>query len=478
MNNLITNNQVENILENIDRSKAIMGEATILMKQAHEKHAQAKLLLDGTCSTYGAYMSREYDDDFQENKEGFLKSYEIHCDRRVWGQILEMANFEDLMDATEKAKFKTQISSMEVEPSLENIVATLQRLRNESGEMFSRGIATCFSKLDRRFKSHDGFKIGSRIIINRAFDLYSSSVNRGYITNTLRDIEKTFLILDGKPLHGHEIPKDDNEEPPICYDIVKDINDSQTSFDLCQAVIENDYFKIRIFKNGNVHIYFLRTDLVEQVNKILAEYYGENLGEAHSAREEDVFSDVGRVIKTARNFGFFPTPKDVIDRLINRFYVHKGDEITVLEPSAGTGNIAKELVKKGAIVDCVEIQTGLALELEEQGIYKNVFNMDFLKMDPQIHGKKYDYIYMNPPFDRGLDMEHIVHAMKFLKPGGILEAVMSASIEFRQDKKSIAFREMIKESDWQNGITDLPEGSFKEVGANVNTCIIRYRNKP
>jgi hypothetical protein len=77
---------------------------------------------------------------------------------------------------------------------------------------------------------------------------------------------------------------------------------------------------------------------------------------------------------------------------------------------------------------------------------------------------------MNPPFDRGRDIDHALHALKFLKPGARLHAVMSASTEFRQDAKATAFRVKVEKmgARW----TDLPAGSFAPA-TYVNAVILR-----
>jgi hypothetical protein len=79
---------------------------------------------------------------------------------------------------------------------------------------------------------------------------------------------------------------------------------------------------------------------------------------------------------------------------------------------------------------------------------------------------------MNPPFDMERDIDHVMRAMQFLAPDGILVAVMSAGTEFRETRKSIAFRTLVANlnGSWQ----DLPRGSFASVGTNVNTLIVRF----
>jgi 16S rRNA G1207 methylase RsmC len=85
----------------------------------------------------------------------------------------------------------------------------------------------------------------------------------------------------------------------------------------------------------------------------------------------------------------------------------------------------------------------LAAELEAEGIYSRVYNQDFLTFSPDVTGL-YDRVVMNPPFDRERDIDHVLHALKFLKEDGFLTAIVSAGTEFRETKKATAFREHMK----------------------------------
>lgn len=118
-------------------------------------------------------------------------------------------------------------------------------------------------------------------------------------------------------------------------------------------------------------------------------------------------------------------------------------------------------------MDCIEIQPHLANELAMSGKYRKVINADFLKVQPT---PIYDRVIMNPPFDRERDIDHVMHALKFLKEDGRLVAIMSAGTEFRETRKSIAFRNLMKSMGAR--FEDLPPGSFSSVGTNINTIVL------
>jgi len=87
----------------------------------------------------------------------------------------------------------------------------------------------------------------------------------------------------------------------------------------------------------------------------------------------------------------------------------------------------------------------------------------------------FDRICMNPAFGRQRDIDHVLHAWKFLKIGGRLVSVMSAGVTFRQDRKTLSFREFVSAND--GVIEHLPDDSFAESGTKVRTVVVSMRKK-
>lgn len=164
-----------------------------------------------------------------------------------------------------------------------------------------------------------------------------------------------------------------------------------------------------------------------------------------------------------KEFGFFPTPSHIVDRLIDMADLSEG--MLVLEPSAGDGAIAIPIKKLGYTVDCIEIQSTNVEKLVANGL--NVIHADFLQVEPK---PLYDRVIMNPPFTKQQDIDHVLHASKCLKKGGKLVAVMSASVLFRENKKTKEFRDFIEQHEGE--VTELDEGAFKESGTMVRTVVV------
>lgn len=168
----------------------------------------------------------------------------------------------------------------------------------------------------------------------------------------------------------------------------------------------------------------------------------------------------------AQEFGVFFSPPDVVDEIMQRADIRPG--MQVLEPSAGAGAIAHEAAVRGGLVDCVELLPRNVDDLRKSGLARSVTSGDFLEIEPG--ETRYDRVVMNPPFANRADVRHVLHALRFLAPGGRLVAVMSAGVTFRSDRLTIDFREEIERR--HGGIEKLPAQSFKLSGTGVETVIV------
>jgi len=165
-------------------------------------------------------------------------------------------------------------------------------------------------------------------------------------------------------------------------------------------------------------------------------------------------------------FSYYPTPPEVVELMLEYANIEKG--MTILEPSAGQGHILEFL--KDYDVTCGELYYKNREILEEKG-YKLAFE-NFLEY---VEARNlYDRIIMNPPFrglnnERHADIDHVVHAVGFLKPGGKLISVMFATVTFSPSKKAKEFREFV---DANGYFVELPKESFKKSGTLMPTVIV------
>ena len=172
------------------------------------------------------------------SREEYLRTARKLLDCEVWAWVIEHTRLEHLMDSEAKKKLLEQmryvperterdrqlITGAEVALGLPpvdvaTIYATIEHWHRESGTMFVRGVVKVFSDLDRRFRSHGGFKIGNRIILDRAFNESGHWSYSGYgqeIKDKLIDVERSLQDPRWRrrapwPLYQHH--RDDRQEP-------------------------------------------------------------------------------------------------------------------------------------------------------------------------------------------------------------------------------------------------------------------------
>jgi hypothetical protein len=137
------------------------------------------------------------------------------------------------------------------------------------------------------------------------------------------------------------------------------------------------------------------------------------------------------------NSDFYPTPEGVINTMM------MGENIigkTILEPSAGSGNIVRWLKNSGAgeVIACEKdkhLQKFLAGECQ-------LLAEDFLSVTAE-QVSHIDYIVMNPPFSEGI--RHIRHAFEIAPAGCTIVALCnSTNLEKTWNSEYVTFQELVK----------------------------------
>lgn len=142
------------------------------------------------------------------------------------------------------------------------------------------------------------------------------------------------------------------------------------------------------------------------------------------------------------NNEFYPTPQSFLEQIEIDFtdmWENLPEELTMLEPSAGKGDIAewfkkrasenyywrqqnkKQLYFSSADIDCIEIEPELRATLKGKSF--TVVHDNFLTFDTAKH---YDLVFMNPPFSDG--DRHLLRAINLQeKYGGVVVCILNAA---------------------------------------------------
>lgn len=161
------------------------------------------------------------------------------------------------------------------------------------------------------------------------------------------------------------------------------------------------------------------------------------------------------------NSGFYPTPKHLIDKMINHIDFNKINSI--LEPSAGKGDIIEVINKKMNYsngyynkehyfdIDAIEIDTNLQYILKGKNF--RVVHNDFLNYNTY---KKYDLIIMNPPFSEG--DKHLLKAIQMQEKGGQIVCLLNA--ETLKNPYSNSRKDLINKLNQYNADVEYIQNAF------------------
>lgn len=167
--------------------------------------------------------------------------------------------------------------------------------------------------------------------------------------------------------------------------------------------------------------------------------------------------------------GFFPTPKPIAKQAVELLEID--GQMTVLEPSAGKGDLAEALqsMHPNAKISVIEKWSKARDILALKGF--NVVGHDALS-----HFEKYDRVLMNPPFEKKQDIIHVMHAFKHnLKPNGRLVAIMGEGAFFRNHKLDADFRDFFEQHGVYNeSFKDAFKGagSFRQTGVASRLVVL------
>ena len=174
--------------------------------------------------------------------------------------------------------------------------------------------------------------------------------------------------------------------------------------------------------------------------------------------------ETGVAVDEKKLFQAFFTPAALADQLASLADVAGK---TVLEPSAGHGALADACLRHdAAAVECVELNPEAAARLEAKGYAVRRGDSLSMRSEPL-----YERVVMNPPFTRDQDVRHVRHALGFLKPGGLLAAVMAGNTARPK------FRALLADLDLYR-LVPVPAGAFKEAGTSVSTVLLLAWPRP
>lgn len=241
------------------------------LRTAAELFGEMAQLAESALGTYGKYSMpalscRRAHVEFPDGVETLVR----HVDAAFWDKLMGESGLRTFMDATARERWRKDINEAKV-PRLtqETIEETFRGLFADRKAMFERGVIACFQKLSWDYKTNLPVKFGKRIIMEYVVDVWGKGRAR-YVTgptqsgcDRLDDLIRVLMVLDGKsePDHRQGAYQTLHTQINIRQPLPKE------PFEL------NGMLSIRVYRNGNAHVTFLRPDLVDKLNAIVAAHY-------------------------------------------------------------------------------------------------------------------------------------------------------------------------------------------------------------
>lgn len=381
--------------------------------------------------------------------------------KSAWKAIYNRLQIDRIASANDKRLFERTLADPP-ELTFDNAKATFGPYLENPRSHILRGLAETFAGLDPAYRSHSKVKIGVKGLPKRVIIGNWGSYSGTYGKDKFRDIVNALAAYRGQPLMEHEefnaLAMMHRAGGDGFLD-GREVSETGRYGKVVTAKTLDRGLSVRCFGNGNAHVFFDERSR-RDINMALAEFYGDVLPDA-----EDDDAKPGASTAVSKDLQFYWSPEGVIDRAVEFANVYDlkawssnpPQPSNILEPSCGDGRIMDVIRARGHRVFGIEYHAGRAAQAKAKG--HSVLTANFLECPPRA---EFDKVMMNPPFYGRHYVKHVRHALKFLKPGGLLVAILPATAHY--DHKEL-------DGEWR----DLPVASFAEAGTNVPTGMLRLK---
>lgn len=186
-------------------------------------------------------------------------------DRRLWQIVWDKTHLSQYMDKKAREEMHRSLEKDPPAMTLENARTALLSAASQADLFFARGVHELFrTRNDYDYETNKAypFRLGEKMVLDGAVDVWflPKKTWSHRMSDRLNDVDRVFKTLDQVVFAPRTLEAA--------------INAAWASSD----TFEDGYYKIRGFKKGTAHIWFKRHDLLEKVNKVIADYAGPVLG--------------------------------------------------------------------------------------------------------------------------------------------------------------------------------------------------------
>jgi hypothetical protein len=245
------------------------GRAADIISAAYNQLSDAQTILEsvlgdsvgyGRMTVAGQWTRIVWD---HRKPQEFISELMISLKRAAWRRIFEIVQIDKVLSQKRQSQLEERLEHGSMpEVTTENIYAELMTFLQDQDAIYLDLVKEVYDILvpdpeswhRRKYKTNQNWKIPHKVIlVNYLHTTHDSwGVEYGTQHYRLQAIDRLFHLLDGAG-----IPDGYNGE---LIDAIKTANHD--------GHCETEYFKMRLYFNGNIHLTFKRPDLVARLNKI------------------------------------------------------------------------------------------------------------------------------------------------------------------------------------------------------------------
>ena len=256
------------LLDERNKIESLVSQALDIFTQINEV-AKRPCPIGGVSSEYLVHELINGINYTASNFTIYKKAIMRDIDAKYWKKLLKASRVSTLMNKKQKDKLLIETSSENApEFNIESVIGTIQDQHLKRFETFVSAAVDVFNSISSSFKSNDKIKLREKIIFSGAFNGRSwnhHSHSRDYV----QDLERVFMVLDGK---DPELLDTNYRNPETAENRQNVSIRIEDTFKAGTHSAEFEYFNVKMFQNGNLHVIFNREDLVEKFNNMLASF--------------------------------------------------------------------------------------------------------------------------------------------------------------------------------------------------------------
>jgi hypothetical protein len=256
---IIEHQKVSAIVENVNLALSDIQQAFTLLERAKNR-------LHATLGHNNTYYDSLWEHDLTDYRLGEKgQDCLAHVTKNAWKYIVSQTGITHYMTPRRKEALQEQIKKGDV-PALtvENIMGTLQSLAEQTPQLLQESIKEVFDWLRPtlnwgvgKHKTNKKFRIGYKVILGSAVQRHWHADPwhfNYYREDNFRALGNVFSLLDGQGVERYP------------YDFVTRFKEGMKEHG--GDTFTDQYFHCVAYKNRNLHVAFLRHDLVDEINKI------------------------------------------------------------------------------------------------------------------------------------------------------------------------------------------------------------------